>query len=303
MYLGNKDGSMISRNEYAQICKAVYGGDNELILNTAVWTHIDLDGKPTCNYIDDKNTIDSGFCGGLYGKDINYDGVYEEIVVAYRGTESSIGGVTTIDDIKDIFPNDIGLGFNIVPDQYQSALKLYNDATAKFGSDKVTVTGHSLGGILTQLVCAKTDAKGVTFNAAGVKSLLPQIGVNPNKEFSNITNYIIENNFLHSVNNLMGFGYVGKTYMIPSTNEDPLTAHNNFKALAYAPAILPEPQRLANNNLVAIYPSIVKPIGSKPVNNLTHSKNKNNFTNISSPANLMIMRQYPLICTGNRMRI
>lgn len=231
---------MASRNEYAQISEAVYGGANESALNTDIWTHIDLNGNPTSDYIDDIATIDSGFQGGLYGKDPNHDGIYEEIVVAYRGTEFSsthFGGKTDSIDLKDIVLNDIGVGFNYVPAQYQSALKLYNDAVAKFGSDKVTVTGHSLGGILTQLVCAKTGAQGVTFNSAGTKNLLAQINVNPKGTFSNITNYTIENDFLNYLNVSFGLNNIGNNYIIPNTNEAPFVAHSNFNALANATAI------------------------------------------------------------------
>lgn len=226
---------MPNRSEYAQISKAVYGGRNETALNTNNWTHIDLEGKPTSDYIDDITSINSGFQGGLYGKDANHDGIYEEIVIAYRGTELSngyLGGVSDNFDIKDIILNDISIGLNSVPAQYDSALKLYNDAVAKFGADKITITGHSLGGILTQLVCAKIGAKGVTFNAAGTKKLLPQIDVDSNKDFSNITNYSIENDFLSFLNVSMGLDNIGNNYIIPNTDENPFSAHCNFNALA-----------------------------------------------------------------------
>lgn len=226
---------MATRSEYAQISKAVYGGQNETALNNNIWAHIDLEGKPTSGYIEDVTTINSGFQGGLYGKDANHDGIYEEIVISYRGTELSngyLGGVSDNFDIKDIILNDISIGLNSVPAQYDSALKLYNDAVDKFGADKITITGHSLGGILTQLVCAKTGAKGVTFNAAGTKKLLPQINVNHDADFSNITNYSIENDFLSFLNVSMGLDNIGKNYIIPNTDENPFSAHCNFNALA-----------------------------------------------------------------------
>lgn len=250
---------MANRNEYAQISKAVYGGQSESALNTDVWTHIDLNGNPTSNYIDDIATIDSGFQGGLYGKDADHDGIYEEIVVAYRGTEAHkyLGGLSEGLDMKDLVLNDIGIGFNRVPAQYQSALKLYNDAVTKFGADKVTITGHSLGGILTQLVCAKTGAQGVTFNSAGTKNLLAQINVNPKKNFSNITNYTIENDFLNFLNVSFGLNNIGNNYIIPNTNEDPFVAHCNFNALADATAI--SEVQLKQNYQFAVNPVKTKP--------------------------------------------
>lgn len=301
---------MASRSECAQISKAVYGGKDESALNTDVWTHIDLNGNKTSEYIDDITTIDSGFQGGIYGKDVNHDGIYEEIVVAYRGTE-----FLNNFDVKDLTHNDIGMAFNIVPAQYPSALKLYKDAVAKFGADKITVTGHSLGGILTQLVCAKTGAKGVTFNSVSVKNLLPQINVNTNGNFSNITNYAIENEFLNRINISLGLNNIGNNYIIPSTNEDPITAHCNLEAFADTAAILKEQHyrryqctsnplkphnsqpfkgQLPSNKLITIYPSITKPIGYYRINNNYLGKNPVNDEKTmarTNPAAIAIINQ------------
>lgn len=295
---------MASRNEYAQISKAVYGEQSESALNTDVWTHIDLNGNPTSDYIDDRITIDSGFQGGLYGKDANHDGIYEEIVVAYRGTEFSngyLGGLSNNIDMKDIVLNDISVGFNIVPAQYQSALKLYNDAVKKFGSDKVTITGHSLGGILTQLVCAKTGAQGVTFNSAGTKNLLTQIKVDSNGHFSNITNYTIENDFLNFINVSLGLNNIGNNYIIPNTNEDPFTAHSNFNALADATAV-------SELHLKQNYQFTINPVKTKAkFNELTYDlpyidgqlSDNNSRITVNTPVNNFLGKQQTIQKSNN----
>jgi len=107
-------------------------------------------------------------------------------VIAFRGTNPFEAG--DLDADKDIalgkFPIDqLGDSFN-----YCSMVKkeLINRSCSRF-----VVTGHSLGGGLTQLVAARIttwSVTGVTFNAPGMASLSGIIKI-PRDNFMNVYNY------------------------------------------------------------------------------------------------------------------
>lgn len=77
---------------------------------------------------------------------------------------------------------DIGLG-RLPIDQWGDALAFYSAAKRELtnaGCSRVVITGHSLGGGLTQLVAAGITSfpvRGVTFNAPGMGSLTGPVGV------------------------------------------------------------------------------------------------------------------------------
>jgi hypothetical protein len=98
-----------------------------------------------------------GFQGAIYQND-------DETIVAYRGTATK-GGVTA----------DIRLALRNMPNQVADARELYERGkelhTRRGGQGRIIVCGHSLGGYLTQAICGMTAAFGITFNAAGARSL------------------------------------------------------------------------------------------------------------------------------------
>lgn len=78
-----------------------------------------------------------------------------EIVIANRGTEPAASG----DRLADW-----QMGVDQLPDQYQYARQFYFDVLAASKGAPITITGHSLGGSLTQLLAAETGLPAVTFN-------------------------------------------------------------------------------------------------------------------------------------------
>lgn len=89
-----------------------------------------------------------------------------EFVIAYRGTQEKIDIVV-----------DAVIGINNYNAQYEDAEQFVLDMLAKHQNigltkDNLTLTGHSLGGILTQAVGASLQIKGYAYNPFGVEKLL-----------------------------------------------------------------------------------------------------------------------------------
>jgi hypothetical protein len=96
-----------------------------------------------------------GFQGCVYQNE-------QDTVVAFRGTATA-GGVTA----------DVRLALRNMPNQVADARQLYEKGKELHGQreGRIVVCGHSLGGYLTQAICALTGSFGITFNAAGARSL------------------------------------------------------------------------------------------------------------------------------------
>ena len=102
-------------------------------------------------------TNDNGFSGTAFrGQDGN-------IVIAYRGS----------DDVNDIKSDLEMVNGTKLPEQFYDAQQFYEDIKAQNPESKVILTGHSLGGALSQLVAAhKDDTFAVAFNAPGTKDII-----------------------------------------------------------------------------------------------------------------------------------
>lgn len=107
-----------------------------------------------------------------------------EIVIAYRGT----------DGIKDLTGSDLQLALqNDVPKQHAEAAAFYTQIKNEYGPN-ITITGHSLGGALAQLVAAIEGRPAYTYNAPGVSQIRQYIDGYPNPDadpagHTNINNY------------------------------------------------------------------------------------------------------------------
>ncbi|WP_025948696.1 lipase family protein [Geobacillus thermocatenulatus] len=88
-----------------------------------------------------------------------------EVVIANRGTQDWADGVQ---DLALINPSTD----EALLSQFASAQSFYNQVLIKAGNNRITVTGHSLGGAITQVLAANNDLSAVTFNAPGVLHLL-----------------------------------------------------------------------------------------------------------------------------------
>ena len=88
-----------------------------------------------------------------------------KFVMAFRGTE--------LDSILD-WLNDVSIGLANINEQYNDAKEFLEKAMKDYGVtiDNLTLTGHSLGGILTQQVGATYGIKGYAFNPYGTDRLL-----------------------------------------------------------------------------------------------------------------------------------
>ena len=104
-----------------------------------------------------------------------------KFVMAFRGTTSTLDWL-----------NNAGIGFKNINEQYNDAKEFLEKAMKDYGVtiDNLTLTGHSLGGILTQQVGATYGIKGYAFNPYGTDRLLSL----PQSPFDGITS-----NFLYGL--------------------------------------------------------------------------------------------------------
>ena len=164
-----------------------------------------------------------GFEASAYKKyifDANGQKVYTgEITVAYRGTDS----------LNDMLVSDLGgVVAGVYQTQYGDAKKFYDAITAQYGSN-VTITGHSLGGGLAQLVAANYGKTAYTFNAPG---MLPYI--NSNDNWDKITNYVIMNDYVGNFGDHFGNTYyiepvpIGNNPNLGTTGDTMKDTHNSI---------------------------------------------------------------------------
>lgn len=157
-----------------------YSNDSEVTINN------NLIANPNPN-ISKYNVIAlnrgiNGFQAIAVGKDTNGDGKFNEVVIAYRGSDSAL----------DWGLDDLQIALGLVPSQKAGAVNFYNsiiNSDLVSSSANITLTGHSLGGALTQLVAAETGAYAVTFNAPGMAE-------QANISTGNIINYVNLNDFI-----------------------------------------------------------------------------------------------------------
>ncbi len=116
-------------------------------------------------------TAGNGFQATVYKND-------NEIAISYRGTDS----------LMDFILSDIPMGTNILPIQFKEANEVYQQIKQQYPNANITLTGHSLGGSLAQLVSAENGCCACTFNAYGTNDILNNAGIYNTKEL-NIINY------------------------------------------------------------------------------------------------------------------
>lgn len=140
------------------------------------------------------NTYKSGFYGCALKKG-------NDIIIAYRGTE--------LNDFDDII-NDLTMLLKKIPAQENEALELYDYIKSEYPSAQITITGHSLGGSLAQIVSEKRGVNAVTFNAYGTRNLFD------NKKHINGDNVINYCNPKDPITIINAYNHIGKCYKINS---------------------------------------------------------------------------------------
>jgi len=106
----------------------------------------------------------SGYAGAVYVNDTT-----KEVIIVNAGTDHGMD-----------FYSDTQMALGFVPDQYAEARRMAQEAVALASSlgYSVSVTGHSLGGALSQLVAVEFGIPATTFNAYGVKPILDNLANN-----------------------------------------------------------------------------------------------------------------------------
>ena len=109
----------------------------------------------------DTNGGINGFQAIAAGLDANNDGVYDQVVIAFRGTDSFLDKIA-----------DLEIFATIKPDQELGAYNFYEKifAMESVKGAQIYLTGHSLGGALAELTAIKYGEEAMTFNSPGMLS-------------------------------------------------------------------------------------------------------------------------------------
>lgn len=139
---------MVSTIKYAEIADAVYqigpGGGNYVV----------DDFKTTLFEEGGWGSTNTKFKGCVYVREASGD-----VVVALQGTVPRKFG--------DLYA-DLQIVLGILPQYCGAAERLYHKALKRYAGSNITLTGHSLGGGLAQVVGHWTGCPFVTFNAPGM---------------------------------------------------------------------------------------------------------------------------------------
>ena len=153
------------------------------------------EGYKVIKSIDNKDT---GFHAKVIAKD-------NDVIVAYRGTDNLLG----IDG-----RNDIAMARKNIPAQATEAITVYDQVKQDYPNSNITVTGHSLGGSLSQIVSSIRGCDAVTFNAYGTRDMFENT---TSLKEENIVNYVNEMDGVTMVN---GENHVGEIYSVPNIAQD-----------------------------------------------------------------------------------
>ena len=190
---------------------------NQYGQNVSNWQVLDIPGNNASGVYETLNS----FAAVAYGR-YDTNNKLQEIVIAYRGTDS----------ILDWTPSNLQILLTLTPSQKNKAIEFYDKVAENYEGIDITITGHSLGGAIAQLLGAKYGNKTVTFNVPGMLNMLDQIGCSTTAEYSNITNYAVLNDYVGNFR-----AHVGDTYYIPPIpveNEPFYDTHNGIFAYTEA---------------------------------------------------------------------
>ena len=190
-----------SLNTYASLSNAAYDSNAEL---PSGWTRLDLPPPVASNPV-------NGFQGSAFQ---NEQG---DVIIAYAGTDFT--------DLSGDVLNDIMLGLGQKPGQLENANALYDYVSNNYPNAEISLTGHSLGGALAQLVIANKALQAlnvgnsdkaaeirhqdvVTFNAPGVMDILSQTA--RDHVYPNVINLVYPGDLVSLIGE-----HIGSTFEIP----------------------------------------------------------------------------------------
>ncbi len=156
LYYLSRNGRWRITLQAAELSKSVYSGYNQLTdkAKKEGWRGATDDELKSMGLARDEfDNPDTGFHADLYKNDNT--GKY---MLAYRGTKPD----SVADWANNITQDKLGLS-----PQYAKAIYLARTVRKAVG-DKLTLTGHSLGGGMASAAAVVTGTKAITFNAAGV---------------------------------------------------------------------------------------------------------------------------------------
>lgn len=104
-----------------------------------------------------------GFCAVVFKRQIKRN---NELIISIRGTN-----ILSSADRK----NDLQILFGKLPEQYKIAEDFAQDILSSYKPHLTHVTGHSLGGLLAQLVAVKFDVPAIVFESPGAKKFLSKL--------------------------------------------------------------------------------------------------------------------------------
>lgn len=156
---------MATYEEYARISAHVYGGSSRPPLPAGWNPVLRSNGQPL------EISGSSGYYGAVFKNSST-----GEFVLASRGTEIVDPG-----DRRAVWE----LAASSVPRAQLDDAQILVATAIEAGvpRDQLTYTGHSLGGSLAQLLSTADMRPAVTFNAAPVKAMLPELSRDPNGQY------------------------------------------------------------------------------------------------------------------------
>ncbi|MBR2525257.1 hypothetical protein IKE67_02200 [bacterium] len=109
-----------------------------------------------------------------------------------------------------------------LPDQFAGAVAFKDRIKQQFPDSQIIVTGHSLGGSLSQLVASSdSDLLAITFDAVGMKNVVNGNNLN---DFGNCANYIVKGDVISNMREQVGATAFmeGNTYIDPAKASAPV---------------------------------------------------------------------------------